>query len=48
MPKRKSKAKNELESSASSLDEATMPKTEKLKKRPPSLNNVSKNETDEW
>lgn len=44
--KRESKAYNELESNASMKDENTMPGTEKMKKRPASLNNVNKNITD--
>lgn len=41
--KRESKAYNELERNASMKDESTTPSTDKMKKRPASLNNVNKN-----
>jgi hypothetical protein len=44
--KRKAKAYNELQRSASIRDERTTPSAEKMRRLPPSLNQIDKNETD--
>ena len=46
--KRESKAYNEQQRNASIREEQTTPTETKMKKRPPSLNQISKNETDSW
>lgn len=48
MPHHKSKAYNEQQRMDSMKDEARTPSEDKMKKRPPNLNGISKNVTDEW
>lgn len=48
MPHNKSQAKNELQSKAPMKDEAITPSDKKVRERPASLNNISKNVTDDW
>jgi len=48
MPHNKSESYNEQQRKASMKDEAVTPSLSKMKKQPPSLNNISKNLNDDW
>jgi len=48
LPHNRSESSHELQRNASIKEEAVTPKLGKMKKRPPSLNNIDKNINDDW